>query len=94
MEIDVGNKEINKSISEMVEGAKETTVIIDQVSTEIEHQIDPVKKVVEFMNGLREEVNHLNNEIVSIQNTLARISDDAETNAQVGENILRSLSEI
>ena len=94
MEIDVGNKEINKSISEMVEGAKETTVIIDQVSTEIKRQIDPVKKVVEFMNGLREEVNHLNNEIVSIQNTLARISDDAETNAQVGENILRSLSEI
>ena len=52
------------------------------------------RNVVEFMNGLREEVNHLNNEIVSIQNTLARISDDAETNAQVGENILRSLSEI
>lgn len=94
MEINVGNKEISNSISEMVNGAKETTVIIDQVSTEIERQIDPVKNVVEFMSGLRDEVNRLNTEICSIQDTLARISTDAETNAQVGKNILHSLSEI
>lgn len=94
MEIDVGNKEISKSISEMVNGAKETTYIIDNVSTEIERQIDPVKNVVAFMNGLREEVNHLNGEIISIQNTLSQISNDAEVNAVVGKTILTSLNEI
>lgn len=94
MEIEVGNREINASISEMVDGAKETTDIIDTVSKEIENQIDPVNKVVEFMKGLKDEVNFLNSEVVAIHNALSQISTDAQTNAEVGKDILHSLSEI
>ncbi len=94
MEIDIGTRDVMKSITDIVEVARDNSDIADSVTSEIQKQVHPVGEVVEFMKTLETELNLLNVQINEIKSLMDKVHGDATVNADVGKNILSSLNEI
>ncbi len=92
-EMDVGTKDVMKSVNQIVEQAQNNTSVIDNVVNQIGEQAISIANITNSTNSLKERVNSVNEMILTISGALDEFFELSQENENVSSEIAKLLDE-